>query len=148
VASSLAVKFNQKVYKPYDAIDEVSARPDFAILGYPVISMQDGIAHSGSRKELLGEAPTQQQKDAYSNELLITKETPPAFIMCADNDNSVPVENSINFYKGMLKVGVSSELHIFRDGGHGYSIRFTIGKTVEKWPLLCGEWLKAIGVVK
>ncbi len=148
VASSLAVKYNQSVYKPLDEVDQVNARPDFLILGYPVITMQDGYLHLGSRNQLLGMQPSKEQIDAYSNELLITKDTPPTFIMHATDDTSVPAENSIDFYLGLKKAKVPAELHLFKDGGHGYSIRFTIGKTCEQWPTLCGEWLKSIGVIK
>ncbi len=148
IASGLAVKYNQSVYKPLDEVDQVNARPDFLILGYPVITMQDGNLHPGSRNQLLGMQPSKEQIDAYSNELLITKDTPPVFIMHATEDTSVPVENSINFYLGLKKAKVPAELHLFKDGGHGYSIRFTVGKTCEQWPSLCGEWLKAIGIIK
>lgn len=146
VASSLAVKYNQKVYEPLDIVDAVSARPDFLVLGYPVITMRDRYAHPGSRAELLGKNPTPRQLDAYSNELFITRDTPPAFIMHAGDDSSVPVENALRFYLGLRDAGVPAELHIFKEGGHGFSIRLAKGKTAENWTLLCGEWFRAIGV--
>ncbi len=148
VASSLAVKYNQMIYQPIDDIDEVNAKPDFLILGYPVVTMKDEYVHLGSRTQLLGVQPAKEQIDAYSNELHVTKDTPQTFIMHAGDDRSVPIENSINFYLGLKKARVSAEMHLFKDGGHGYSIRFTHGKTCEQWPLLCGQWLKAIGIIK
>jgi acetyl esterase/lipase len=148
VASGLAVKYGQPVYPPLDAVDEANARPDFLILGYPVISMRQEITHPGSRWWLLGAEPDPERVDAYSNELLITEDTPATFLMHAGDDASVPVENSIRFYLGLRKAGVPAELHIFKEGGHGYSIRFAKGKTAENWTLLCGQWLKSIGVVR
>ncbi len=148
VASSLAVKYGQPVYRPLDAVDETNARPDFLILGYPVISMRREITHPGSCQRLLGESPAPEQVDAYSNELLITGDTPATFLMHAGDDASVPVENSIRFYLGLKKAGVPAELHIFKEGGHGYSIRFAKGKTTENWALLCGQWLRSIGAIR
>lgn len=148
LASSLGIKYNQVLYRPIDDIDAVNARPDFLILGYPVITMRDPYVHPGSRTQLLGSQPTPEQIDAYSNELLITKDTPQTFIMHASDDAAVPVENSINFYLGLRRARVPVEMHLFKDGGHGYSIRSTYGKTCEQWPLLCGQWLKSIGIIK
>lgn len=148
VASGLGVKYNHVLYRPIDDIDAVNARPDFLILGYPVITMRDPYVHLGSRTQLLGKQPTPEQIDAYSNELLITKDTPQTFIMHASDDTSVPVENSINFYLALRRAGISVEMHLFKDGGHGYSIRSTYGKTCEQWPSLCGQWLKSIGIIK
>ena len=147
VASSLAVKYQQQVYQPIDGIDEVNARPSFLILGYPVITMQDGYVHMGSRNQLLGGQPTREQMDAFSNELYVTKDTPQTFIMHATDDTSVPVQNSINFYLALKKAEIPVELHLFKDGGHGYSIRLTHGKTCQLWPELCTEWLKSIGII-
>lgn len=148
LASGLGVKYNQEFYRPIDDIDAVNARPDFLILVYPVITMREPYVHLGSRTKLLGEQPTQEQIDAYSNELLITKDTPQTFIIHASDDPSVPVGNSILFYLNLRSAGVSAEMHLFQDGGHGHSIRYTYGKTCEQWPSLCGQWLKAIEVIK
>lgn len=148
VASSLAVKYHHQVYQSIDAIDEVNARPDFLILGYPVITMLDEYVHLGSRNQLLGKQPAKEQIEAYSSELFVTKDTPQTFIMHAINDTSVPVENSINFCLALKKSKVSVEIHLFKDGGHGYSIRFTQGKTCRLWPELCAEWLKSIVITK
>ncbi len=79
-------------------------RPDFMILIYPVISFQDSIAHMGSREKLIGKAPSKEKIDYYSNELHITRETPPTFLVHAKDDKSVVVENSIRFYKNLKKI--------------------------------------------
>ena len=148
VASGLAVKYHQELYRPIDDADTVNSRPDFLILGYPVVTMGSQYVHIGSRTQLLGRQPSQEQIDAYSNELLINNDTPQTFIMHASDDPSVPVENSIKFYLGLKRAKVSVEMHLFKDGGHGYSIRSTYGKTCEQWPLLCGQWLKSTGIIK
>lgn len=148
VASSLGVKYHHQVYQSIDDIDEVNARPDFLILGYPVITMLDEFVHIGSRNQLLGKQPTKKRIAAYSNELYVTKATPQTFIMHAIDDPSVPVENSINFGLALKKARVPVEMHLFKDGGHGFSIRLTQGKTCRLWPELCAEWLKSIGIIK
>jgi acetyl esterase/lipase len=146
VASSLAVKFAQKVYQPLDAIDKEDARPDFVVLAYPVITMQDDYTHQESRSYLLGPDPGQQLIDNYSNQFHVTGHTPPTFIMHAGDDESVPVENSLMFYAGLRKAGIPAELHIFQQGGHGYSIRKTKNLPVASWTLLCSAWFKSLGL--
>jgi len=97
-----------------------SLRPDFMILVYPVISMQSGLTHQGSRVSLLGENPKAELVDLFSNEKQVTLETPPTFLTHAEDDDLVSVENSICFYKALLKKGVSADMHLFSKGNHGY----------------------------
>lgn len=116
-------------------------RPDFMILGYPVISMNKEITHGGSRKNLIGENPTPEMEKLYSNELQVTKNTPPTFIVLALDDKAVPVENSNRFHKALLAVGVSSEIHTYDLGGHGFGMRKK-GLPVDNWTDLLQEWLQ------
>ena len=104
VASTLANKYEEEVYKKLDAIDEISARPDFQILGYPVITMTDPYAHKGSRKYLLGENPDLNLIEKFSMEKNVHKNTPIAFIMHATDDKSVPVENSLKYYLSLIHI--------------------------------------------
>ncbi len=97
-------------------------RPDFIILGYPVISFQDSLMHKGSRENMLGKNPANEKIDLYSNELQVTANTPPAFIMHAADDKTVKVQNSILFYLALLKNKVPAELHLFQTGGHGFGL--------------------------
>jgi acetyl esterase/lipase len=120
-----------------------STRPDFSILIYPVISMDKSIAHMGSRTNLIGAQPTEELIKLYSNELQITPQTPPTFILHATDDKAVPVENSLTYYQALKKNGVPAEIHIFPSGGHGFALALGKGP-LEKWPSLLFDWMKEL----
>ena len=115
------------------------SRPDFQILLYPVITMDKSFTHEGSRMELLGDAPSEELVKLYSNELQVTPQTPPAFILHCTDDKTVPVENSLMYYQALKKNGVSVTLHIYPKGGHGFGHYDTFHYKrqwtgeVEKW---------------
>jgi acetyl esterase/lipase len=120
-----------------------SLRPDFMILGYPVISFQDSLTHMGSRDNLIGKNPSKEKKNFYSNELQVTKNTPPSFLFHASDDGAVPVMNSILFYESCIKKGVKAELHIYQNGEHGFGL---INKTTnDRWMESCRNWMKHNG---
>ena len=96
-------------------------RPDFQILFYPVISMDPAITHAGSAYYLLGQHPSQELLDRYSNEKQVTADTPPAFIMANSDDGAVPCENSLRYYEALRANKVSAALHIYPVGGHGWA---------------------------
>ena len=100
-------------------MERESSRPDFLILAYPVITMEDPYVHTGSRTYLLGDAPTQAEVDAMSPELHVTAQTPPAFLFSTTDDHTVPMMNSVMFYEALVKAGVPAEMHLFQHGGHG-----------------------------
>ncbi|MEC5388033.1 alpha/beta hydrolase [Uliginosibacterium sp. H3] len=141
VVSSLATGFDRAVYAPVDAADGLSARPDFVVLGYPVISMDAVIAHAGSRQNLLGAEPDAALLKAHSSDECVDAATPETFILLPDDDAAVPPENSIRYYLALRKAGVKAELHVFRDGGHGFGIRLATGP-VSAWTRLCENWLR------
>ncbi len=118
LASTIATHFEDKI----DEADTVSARPDFSILIYPVISMNPEITHKGSSINLLGETPGPELVASFSNELQVTANTPPAFMVHAADDKSVPVENSIAYLLALKKNSVPAELHIYEKGGHGFGM--------------------------
>jgi acetyl esterase/lipase len=122
-------------------------RPDFMVLVYPVISMNKEITHGGSRKNLIGENPTPEMEKLYSNELQVTKNTPPTFIVLALDDKAVPVENSYRFHKALLAAGVSSEIHTYDLGGHGFGMRKK-GIPVDNWTDLLQAWLLQNKLIK
>ena len=122
LASTLGTHYNEVVYAKQDDIDQLSARPDFMTLAYPVITLGEPNTHGGSRKNLLGENPTQKMVDHFSNELQVTADTPPTFLLHASDDKAVPVENSLLFYTALVQHQVPAEMHIYPTGGHGFAL--------------------------
>jgi len=143
LAATASTQFAEQVYKPADT---TSARPDFSILLYPVISMQQPTTHMGSRNNLLGQNPSQELIDRFSNELRITPETPPAFLVHSADDPAVPVGNSIGYFKALVKNKIPAELHVYQKGGHGYGLAKGRG-TESGWPDACRAWLKQMGLL-
>jgi acetyl esterase/lipase len=141
LASTLSTHYNEKVYEVKDSI---SARPNFSLLIYPVISFDPAITHMGSRNNLIGLTPTDAQINHFSNELQINSDTPPAFLVHAANDGAVPVMNSIRYFEGLQKNKIPVELHIYQKGGHGFGLA-PKGGTEAEWPVTCINWLKAVG---
>jgi acetyl esterase/lipase len=126
------------------ALDAVSARPDFLILLYPVITMKDPYAHAGSRTNLIGKTPTPELIDEMSLDQQVTKDTPPTFLAHTQADRTVPVENSLMFYAALRKAGVPAELHLWPKGGHGFGMRSDVGEA-STWSDRCEEWMRANG---
>ncbi|HYC70674.1 MAG TPA: alpha/beta hydrolase [Opitutaceae bacterium] len=128
------------------ALDAVPARPDFLMLLYPVITMNDPAAHAGSRRALLGPAPSAENLRLMSLETQVTKETPPALLIHTQEDQSVPVENSVLFYQALTRARVPAEFYAFEKGGHGMGMRAGLG-TSSDWPDRAAEWLRARGLL-
>jgi acetyl esterase/lipase len=143
VAGSLATDFDRSTYEAVDPIDSLSARPDFAVLMYPVVSMRAAIAHPGSRAKLLGESPSDDAVARYSVENRVGSDTPPTFLLHAADDETVDVENSLVLYRALLEAGVSSDLHLFATGGHGFGLRRSMDQPVGDWPSLVLRWMSA-----
>lgn len=144
VAASLATRYEESVYPASDEVDKTSARPDFLALMYPVISMQESIAHPGSRKALIGEKPTPEQIKKYSPEQNVTDQTPPTFIVHAVDDPSVPVDNSLAMFSALRAQHVPVEIHLFQEGKHGFGIRGAVGLPAASWPELLINWIEAL----
>lgn len=131
LAASASTHFNKK------------QRPDFSVLVYPVITMDSTFTHMGSRRTLLGKNPNKELIKKYSNELQVNENTPPAFLVHSADDWVVPFTNSIRYYENLIKNGVSnSELYVFQNGGHGYSMALDKDGNISKWTLLLKGWLK------
>lgn len=140
LASTLATHYDDKVY---ETTSTISARPDFALLIYPVITMVEKVTHKGSQTSLLGNNPSQEQLDWFSNEKRVTPQTPPTFLVHATDDTVVLPENSINYYLALKNNNVSAELHIYEKGGHGFGLG--VEDTSKFWTRDCEEWLKTRG---
>lgn len=134
LASTISTHYQDKVYDT----DTISARPDFSILIYPVISMEDDITHNGSKVSLLGSASSKELIEKYSNEKQVDAKTPKTFIVHASDDKVVPVENSIQYYMSLKKHNVPVEMHLYDNGGHGFGLG-TKG-THTDWPKSCEKW--------
>ncbi len=119
LASTLGTHFNMVVI---DNPKNIDLRPDFMILGYPVISFADSLAHMGSRENLIGKNASAEKIKLFSNELQITAQTPPTFLVHAADDKTVKVENTILFFEALQKNKVPSEMHIYEKGGHGFGL--------------------------
>jgi len=141
LAATLSTSFAHELLLEKDAIDTLPARPDFSILVYPVISFRDAAAHSGSRKNLLGDQASSELVDRFSNELQVTTDTPPTFLVHAQDDKGVPLQNSLLYFQALHANGVNAALHIYPTGGHGFA--FGIGKgAVSGWREVLLAWMK------
>ncbi len=146
LASTVGTHFDKGQKNAKDPIDRFSCRPDFMILLYPVISLTEWYVHRGSRDNLLGENPDKNLLVNLSNEKQVSPETPPAFLVHANDDKSVPSENSIYFYLALRKAKVTTEMHIYQKGGHG----FGLGRkhcAVSSWPVRCADWMQGLGLL-
>ncbi len=138
LAGTASTMYNEIIYKP---LDTVSARPDFSILIYGVLSMKS-FTHPGSRQNLLGDNPSQELINKFSNELQVNKSTPPAFLVHASDDKAVPVENSIRYCQALVKNNIPCELHIYETGGHGFGTALERKSNESSWTEACYKWLK------
>lgn len=145
VAGELTLAWDKPAYAPVDAADVMSARPDFSVLMYPVATMKPPFAHAGSRRNLLGEAPTPAQEAAYSLEAQARPDAPPVLLIHAADDFSVPVENALALFDALRASKVPAELHVFEEGGHGFGLRFAVGKPVAAWPEMTLKWMERKG---
>ncbi len=124
-----------------DDMDKASARPSFAILIYPVITMTDQYTHKGSQRNLLGANPETALIEKYSNEKQVTPQTPPTFLVHTQEDPTVPVENSIYFYLALCEAKVPAEMHLYQKGPHGFGLGRP-GIAASDWPQRCAVWLR------
>jgi acetyl esterase/lipase len=122
---------------------KISLRPDFMVLLYPVISFDDSTGHRGSRDCLIGKNPSAELIGKYSNQLQVTDQTPPTFLIHAEDDKTVQVINSIRFYEALIQHHVPSEMHIYPKGGHGFGMWNPTTK--DQWPDRLVNWLTAGG---
>ena len=146
LASTLGTHFDAGKPDSKDEIERVSSRPDAMILLYPVITMGE-FTHAGSKKYLLGENPTPELIKLYSNELQVTKETPPTFIFHTMTDATVPVENAMFFASALRKNGVPFEFHLYEQGPHGVGLAPT-NPYLASWAARCADWLVLRGFMK
>ena len=146
LASTAATHFDGGNPGSADPIDHAGSRPDFVILGYPVITLGGPYAHGGSARNLLGDNPDPKLVKELSNELHVTPQTPPTFLFTTSEDTVVPAENSVNFYLALHKAGVPAELHVFEKGPHGVGLDLA-DPVLAEWPVLLANWLRERGLL-
>lgn len=148
LCADLATRFAAKVYAPVDPADALSARPDAAAPIYPVISMTLPVTHAGSRKNLLGEEATPALERAHAPHLNVPADAPPFFLLHAEDDGAVPVENTLLLRAALREKKIDTETHLFPDGGHGFGLRQAKGRSVEHWPELFLAWNRRVGILR
>ncbi|MEX2594875.1 MAG: alpha/beta hydrolase [Anditalea sp.] len=144
LASTLGTHFDPGNVASSDPIEKISSRPDFMVLGYPVVSLKKHISHIGSRNNLLGKSPSEELVNLYSNELQVTGDTPPTFIFHSQDDPAVPVQHSLLFYEALIKQEVAVEMHLYPKGGHGYSLAVNADGSHKKWTQNCINWMEKL----
>jgi acetyl esterase/lipase len=146
LAATLGTHFDAGKADADDTIERASSRPDLMVLIYPVITMGE-FTHAGSKKNLLGESPTPEAVRLYSNELQVTKDTPPTFIAHAVADPGVPVENGLLFANALRNAHVPFELHLYEQGPHGFGLAPN-NPILASWTERCADWLGLHGFTK
>lgn len=137
LASTLGTHFSKS---EIENKNNTNLRPDFMVLVYPVISFGE-FAHKGSKNNLIGLNPSEEQVKLYSNELQVSGDTPPTFLVHANDDKTVPSENSLDFIRKLKQVGVKSELHLYQTGGHGFGLDNKTTK--DQWLERLKNWMQA-----
>jgi len=146
LASTAGTHFTTGDANAADPLQKLSSRPDFMLLLYPVISFDEKITHIGSRVNLIGKTNDWKVASEFSNELRVTENTPPTFLVLADDDHGVVPENSIRFYMALKKYDIPAEMHIFAKGGHGFGMK-KLDLPTEKWPDLFVEWMQTMQII-
>ena len=146
LAATMGTHFDNGNATDPDAIQRAGSRPDFLVLGYPVISFTTPYTHQGSLHNLLGDNPDSKLMQSLSNELQVTAQTPPTFLFHTTEDKTVPVENSVLFYLALRKAGVAAEMHIFERGPHGVGLALR-DPALAMWPELLANWLRMRGLL-
>ena len=147
LCADLATRFSAKTYAPVDEADTHSARPLLAAPIYPVISMTAPVAHAGSRERLLGRGASSELERRHSPAHNVGSGTPPCFLVHAEDDDAVPVENTLELRAALRTRGIPVETHLFADGGHGFGLRGVQGQPAKAWPDLFVSWARSRGLL-
>ena len=147
LAMSASTHFDAGQASAADPIDRVSSRPDFAILGYPVISLTEPWTHQGSKNALLGQNADPELAKSLSGEQAVTAETPTTFIFQTNADTTVPAENATYYFLALRKAKVPAELHVFQNGPHGVGLAMD-DPALSEWSKLLTNWLRIHAIIK
>jgi acetyl esterase/lipase len=146
LASSAATLFDLPEGKAKDGLDAVSSRPDFAILGYPVVVFGADVTHKGSQRNLIGDKPPADLVARLSTDRQVTAATPPTFLFHTSEDTAVPPQNSVAFYLALKNAGVPAELHIYEKGRHGVGLA-PEDRELSTWPDRLLGWMRGRGLL-
>ena len=146
LASTASTHFDAGNAASADPIERERSRPDFAILGYPVITLTEAWTHQGSKRALLGDPADPSLARLLSSETQVTADTPPTFLFHTNADTTVPVENSVHYFLALRKAGVPAELHVFKDGAHGVGLALQ-DPALSEWTKTLANWLKAMRLI-
>lgn len=144
LTASSGTLFDAPEGKTGAALDSVSGRPDFLVLIFPVITMEDPFVNAGSRRALLGENPSAELKKRWSVDQQVTAATPPTFLIHSSEDTTAVVENSLLFYQAMRRAKAPIEMHLYPKGPHGSGMAPALGPTAL-WPKHCEAWMRFNG---
>ncbi len=147
LASTIGTHFDEGKSDAADPIQRVSSRPDFLILVYAVIEMRPPYTHGGTRQNLLGDKPDEKLVENLSNDLQVTPQTPPTFLLATSEDTVVPAENSVLFYLALRKAKVPAELHVYERGPHGFDLA-SKDPVLSTWTRRLADWLRIHGWAK
>ncbi|MDZ7632729.1 MAG: alpha/beta hydrolase [Gemmatimonadaceae bacterium] len=149
LTSMLLTTFNDAL--PGESVatnDSLRIRPDFGVLVYPVITLHEPWGHRGSSDNLFGASATQERRQQYSSERRVTAATPPTFLVATQDDQAVPVQNSIAFYQAMTAQRVAGELHVWERGGHGFGMLAAQGPVATEWLPRLVDWMRGRGLLR
>jgi acetyl esterase/lipase len=147
LAGFTAYQPERPLYAGYDAYEQVSARPDFAVLLFPVVSLRKPYDTTRTRREIVGEQASTSAETEWSLDTHASKNAPPTIIFAAADDAVTPPGHSILLFEKLIAAGAIAELHLFRDGGHGWGL----GKpeqVISQWPELFERWAQSIEIIE
>jgi acetyl esterase/lipase len=147
LASTAGTRFDEGRKDAPDPVDREGSRPDFLVLGYPVVTLTGPFAHKDSPTNLLGDPPDPALREELSSERRVSSRTPPTFLFHTAEDAGVPAENSLAFFAALRAAGVPAELHVFQKGGHGVGLAAK-DPALMVWPSLCRAWLEGLGMLR
>jgi acetyl esterase/lipase len=147
LAVSASTHFDEGNASAPDPLDRPSSRPDFAVLGYPVVSMTAPWTHMGSKRALLGDNPDPELAKSLSGENAVTARTPITFIFQTNADTTVPAENSVEYFLALRRAHVKAEMHVFENGPHGVGLALN-DPALSEWSRLLANWFRVNGLLK
>lgn len=147
LAGFTALQPQRALYAGADKYEKVSARPDFSVLLFPVVSLRKPYDTTRTRRELIGETPSAEAESAWSLDTYASADAPPTIIFASSDDKTAPPGHGIMLYEKLNGAGASAELHLFRDGGHGWGLGRP-EQVLSQWPDMFVKWFNSGKIVQ